>query len=51
METANKKPLSQIESETKYQIKKGKRRDYAEDDVPNSMLEWAKNPRYELKGW
>ncbi|SFB38152.1 HYD1 signature containing ADP-ribosyltransferase family protein [Clostridium frigidicarnis] len=46
VEPANKKPLSQIEAETKYQIKKGKGRDYMEFDVPNSKLEWLKNPRY-----
>lgn len=45
-EPANKKPLSQVEAETKYQIKLGKGRDYVEFDVPNSQLEWVKNPRY-----
>ncbi|WP_207725797.1 HYD1 signature containing ADP-ribosyltransferase family protein [Clostridium sp. DJ247] len=46
VEPANKKPLSQIEAETKYQLKPGKGRDYVEFDVPNSQLEWVKNPRY-----
>ncbi|MBE6091133.1 MAG: hypothetical protein E7206_24530 [Clostridium beijerinckii] len=46
VEPANKKPLSQVEAETKYQIKTGKGRDYVEFDVPNSQLEWVKNPRY-----
>ena len=46
VEPANKKALSQIEAETKYQIKPGKGRDYIEFDVPNSKLEWVKNPRY-----
>lgn len=46
MEPANKKTLSQVEVETKYQIKSGKGRDYVEFDVPNSQLEWVKNPRY-----
>lgn len=46
VEPANKKPLSQVEAETKYQIKTGKGRDYVEFNVPNSQLEWVKNPRY-----
>ncbi|GFZ34456.1 hypothetical protein CSC2_49820 [Clostridium zeae] len=46
VELASKKPLSQVEAETKYQIKTGKGRDYVEFDVPNSKLEWVKNPRY-----
>ena len=46
MEPANKEPLSQIEAETKYQIKKGKGRDYMEFYVSNSKLELLKNPRY-----
>lgn len=46
VEPANKKALSQIEAETKYQIKPGKGRDYIEFDVPNSKLEWVKNSRY-----
>jgi len=46
VEQANKKPLGQIEAEIKYQLKPGKGRDYVEFDVPNSQLEWVKNPRY-----
>ena len=46
MNRQTKKALSQIEAETKYQIKPGKGRDYIEFDVPNSKLEWVKNPRY-----
>ncbi|HCQ9959232.1 TPA: type IV secretion protein Rhs [Acinetobacter baumannii] len=46
VEPANKKPLSQIEAEDKYQIKQGKRRDYVEFDVLESRTEWVKNPRY-----
>ncbi|WP_196485473.1 HYD1 signature containing ADP-ribosyltransferase family protein [Burkholderia cepacia] len=46
VEPGNKKPLSQLDAETKYQIKRGRGRDYVEMDVPNSKLEWVKNPRY-----
>ncbi len=46
VEPANKKPLSQIEAEDKYQIKQGKGRDYVEFDVLESRTEWVKNPRY-----
>jgi hypothetical protein len=46
LELANKKPLSQVQAETKYQLKKGRGRDYVEFDVPNSLLEWIPNPRY-----
>ena len=46
VEPASKKPLSQIDAETTYQIKPGRGRDYVETDVPNSQLEWVNNPRY-----
>jgi hypothetical protein len=46
VEPANKKPLSQLEAEDKYQIGRGRGRDYIETDVPDSQLEWVKNPRY-----
>lgn len=46
VEPANKKPMSQVQVETKYQIKPGRGRDYIETDVPNSQLEWITNPRY-----
>ncbi len=46
VEPANKSPLSQVEAETKYQLKSGRGRDYVEFDVPNSLLEWVRNPRY-----
>nr|WP_237143823.1 MULTISPECIES: RHS repeat-associated core domain-containing protein [Pseudomonas] len=46
VEPANKKPLSQLDAEEKYQIGRGRGRDYIETDVPDSQLEWVKNPRY-----
>lgn len=46
VEPANKKPLSQNDVETKYQIKPGRGRDFIETDVPTSKLEWIPNPRY-----
>ena len=46
VEAANKKPLSQLEAEEKYQIGRGRGRDYIETDVPESQLELVKNPRY-----
>ena len=46
VEPAKNKPLSPVEAENKYQIGRGRGRDYVETDVPNSMLEWKKNPRY-----
>ena len=46
VEPANKKPLSQVEVENKYQIKPGRGRDYVETDVPASSVEWVPNPRY-----
>nr|WP_277422033.1 RHS repeat-associated core domain-containing protein [Citrobacter portucalensis] len=48
LEPANKKPLSQIDVEAKYQIGRGKGRDYVETDVPNEQLEWITNPRYHV---
>lgn len=46
VELASKKPLSQLAAEEKYQIRRGRASDYVETDVPNSQLEWVKNPRY-----
>ncbi|VWC18269.1 sugar-binding protein [Burkholderia diffusa] len=46
VEPASKGALSQIEAESKYQIKRGRGRDYVETDVLDSRLEWVKNPRY-----
>ncbi|WP_420895217.1 HYD1 signature containing ADP-ribosyltransferase family protein [Snodgrassella communis] len=46
VEPAKNKPLSPVEAENKYQIGRSRGRDYVETDVPNSMLEWKKNPRY-----
>ena len=48
LEPANKKPLSQVDIEAKYQIGRGKGRDYVETDVPNEQLEWVTNPRYHI---
>jgi len=48
LEPANKKPLSQVDIEAKYQIGRGKGRDYVETDVPNDQLEWVTNPRYHI---
>ena len=49
LELANKKPLSIQQAEEKYQIKKGKGRNYVEFDVNSSLLEWIENPRYHTK--
>ena len=46
VELANKKPLSQADAETLYQLKPGKGRDYVEFDIPTKLLEKIKNPRY-----
>ena len=46
LEPANTKVLSSVDAQQKYQIGKGKGRDYIELDVPESRLEWVKNPRY-----
>jgi hypothetical protein len=46
VEPANKKALNQLTAEEKYQIGRGRGRDYIETDVPESQLEWVKNPRY-----
>ncbi|WP_258232727.1 RHS repeat-associated core domain-containing protein, partial [Pseudomonas brassicacearum] len=46
VEPANRKPLSAFDAEDKYQIGRGRGRDYIETDVPESKLEWVKNPRY-----
>jgi hypothetical protein len=46
VEPTNRKPLSAFEAEDKYQIGRGRGRDYVETDVPESKLEWVKNPRY-----
>ena len=49
LELANKKPLSIQQAEEKYQIKKGKGRNYVEFDVNSSLLEWIENPRFHTK--
>lgn len=46
MEYAKKRPLSSIEAEDFYQLKKGKGRNYVEFDVDTSSLEEIENPRY-----
>lgn len=46
LEPAKNKALSPIAAQDKYQINKSKGRDYIEMDVPESTLEWIKNPRY-----
>jgi hypothetical protein len=46
VERADRKPLSQLEAEEKYQLKPGRGRDYVETDVPSSSLEVVKIPRY-----
>jgi HYD1 signature containing ADP-ribosyltransferase len=46
VERADRKPLSQVKAEKKYQLARGRGRDYVETDVPNSSLEMVKNPRY-----
>ncbi|MDF2885538.1 MAG: type secretion protein Rhs [Clostridiaceae bacterium] len=49
VEPAKKKPLSPQVAEKNYQLAPGKGRDYLETDVPKSLLEWVKNPRYGTK--
>ena len=49
VELANKKPLNQLQAETKYRIKEGRGRDYVETDVPTELLEWKVNPAYHTK--
>ncbi len=46
VELASKKPLGQVEAGAKYQLGKGRGRDYVEFDVPTSKLEIVPNPRY-----
>ncbi|WP_375539165.1 HYD1 signature containing ADP-ribosyltransferase family protein [Pseudomonas frederiksbergensis] len=46
VEPASKKAQNQLTAEEKYQIGRGRGRDYIETDVPKSQLEWVKNPRY-----
>ena len=46
VESARKKALDQQSAEEKYQIGRGRGRDYVEFDVPVSQLEEVKNPRY-----
>ncbi|NWE21802.1 RHS domain-containing protein [Pseudomonas sp. P7548] len=46
LEPAKEKVLSPTGAQEKYQISKNKGRDYIEMDVPESRLEWIKNPRY-----
>ncbi len=44
-ESTNKPPLSRADAEDKYQIGKGRGRDYVETDVPTSRVERTKNSR------
>ena len=46
LEPAKKKPLSQADAEARYQIGEGRGRDFIETDVPETQLEWVRNPRY-----
>jgi hypothetical protein len=46
VESANSKPLSVVEAEKKFQLKKGRGRDYVETDVSASKVEVVPNPRY-----
>ncbi|WP_315315145.1 HYD1 signature containing ADP-ribosyltransferase family protein, partial [Pantoea vagans] len=46
VEPAKNKPLSRLDAEEKYQIGRGRGRDYVETDVPNHQLEWVTNPKY-----
>ncbi|WP_439878328.1 HYD1 signature containing ADP-ribosyltransferase family protein [Pseudomonas prosekii] len=46
VELASKKPLNQLTAEEKYQIGRGRGRDYIETDVPKSQIERVQNPRY-----
>ncbi|MBK3461538.1 RHS repeat-associated core domain-containing protein [Pseudomonas haemolytica] len=48
LEPAKNKILSPVDAQDKYQIEKSKGRDYIEMDVPESRLEWVKNPRYNV---
>ncbi|MFC0074590.1 HYD1 signature containing ADP-ribosyltransferase family protein [Samsonia erythrinae] len=48
VEPAKNKPLSPLEAENKYQIGRGRGRDYIETDVPTESLEWVRNPRYHI---
>ena len=48
VEPANKKALSQVKAESKYQIGIGRGRDYVEFDVLTDNLEWVNNPRYNI---
>jgi RHS repeat-associated protein len=49
LEPARKKPLSQADAEAKYQIAEGRGRDFIETDVPETQLEWIRNPRYHIQ--
>ena len=51
LELARNKPLSAVEAQDKYSIKKGKGNHYVETDVHIDRLEWIRNPKchtYEL---
>ncbi|WP_369792637.1 HYD1 signature containing ADP-ribosyltransferase family protein [Mangrovibacter sp. MFB070] len=48
VEPAKNKLLSSVEAESKYQIGRGRGRDYIETDVPTDALEWVSNPRYHI---
>ena len=46
LEPAKRKPMSIVEAEKFYKLKKGKGRNYVEFDVDSSKLEWVENPKY-----
>ncbi len=46
LELAKRKPMSIVDAEEFYELKKGKGRNYVEFDVNSSKLEWIENPRY-----
>ena len=48
VEPVKNKPLRSVEAESKYQIGRGRGRDYIETDVPMDTLEWVRNPRYHV---
>jgi RHS repeat-associated protein len=49
LEPANKKPLAQKEAENRYEIDKGKGRNYVETDVAEDRIKWKMNPRYHVE--
>jgi len=49
LEPANKRPLAQKEAEEKYEIDRGKGRNYVETDVSEDRIKWKMNPRYHVE--